>query len=211
MQAAGIARILSGGELPRMRLTIFAMLLTLGACFTVALCFFAAMLVAIEVRRTFGREWELLAFGSVILLGTGAGFGIFRWQDELMGMLGIAGHVRPDALYCQTCGTAASPNAMTCAACGGLRFALSIPGTASKTRWHVQVGMDVLGSDERPIGVVKRRRVLDFLVARPLKRDVYVPFSAISSGNGREIQLSVPTDFVGTSGWARSALMNRPR
>ena len=194
-----------------MRLTLFAMLLCLGAMFTVALFFFLAMAVGIEVRRVFGQEWGMLAFWSVIVLGTATAVAIFRWQDALMGMLGFAGHARPDVLYCQTCGTAASPNAMTCAACGGLRFALSVPGTASKTRWYVQVGMDVIDLDGQAVGVVKRRRVLDFLVARPLKRDVYVPFSAIAGGNGRELRLSVASDSVGSSGWARSPLFNRPR
>ena len=194
-----------------MRLTLFAMLICMSAMFTVALCFFLAMAVGVAVGRTFGQEWGLLAFWAVILLGTGIAVAIFRWQDELMGMLGFAGHAQPDALYCQTCGSAASPNAMTCAACGGLRFALSDPGTASKTRWYVQVGMDVIDLDGKAIGVVKRRRVLDFLVARPLKRDVYVPFSAIAGGNGRELRLSVASDAVGASGWARSALFNRPR
>ena len=194
-----------------MRLTLFAMMLTMCALFCVALCFFLAMAVGIEVLRAFGQEWGMLAFWSVIVLGTGVAVAIFRWQDALMGMLGIAGHARPDALYCQTCGTAASPNAMTCAACGGLRFALSVPGTASKTRWYVQVGMDVIDLNCQAVGVVKRRRLLDFLVARPLKRDVYVPFSAIAGGNGRELRLSVANDAVGASGWARAALFNRPR
>ena len=72
-------------------------------------------------------------------------------------------------------------------------------------------GMDVIDLDGQAVGVVKRRRVLDFLVARPLKRDVYVPFSAIAGGNGRELRLSVASDSVGSSGWARSPLFNRPR
>ena len=194
-----------------MRFVLFAMLLCMGAMFTVALGFFFVTWLSLQVRHTFGREWEMLGFFGVLFAAAALGAAIFRWQDELMGLLGIAGHTRPDVLYCQTCGTPASPNAMTCAQCGGIRFALSLPGTASRTRWHVQVGMDVTSSDERPVGVVKRRRALDFLVARPLQRDVYVPFSAIAGANGREVHLSVSTDTIGTSGWTRSALFNRLR
>lgn len=194
-----------------MRLTLFSMLLAAFAMIVVALGFFLAAWVGIQVRLTFGQEWEMLGFVAVLVIVVATAYAMFRWQDGLMNMLGIAGHARPDVLYCQTCGTAASPSAMACAACGGIRFALSMPGTAGKTRWHVQVGMDVYGSDERPVGVVKRRRINDFLVARALQRDVYVPFSAITGANARDVHLSVPADAVGHSGWARSTFLSKPR
>ena len=194
-----------------MRVTFFSMLLTMTALFTLALGMWLATWLSLEARRAYGQEWGMLVFFATVLVIAGAAAALYRWQDELMGMLGIAGYAPPEVLYCQTCGTAASPDAMACVACGGTRFALSIPGTAAKTRWHVQVGMDVYGSDERPVGVVKRRRVRDFLVARALQRDLYVPFSAITGANAREVHLSVPSDSIGHSGWARPALIGRPR
>jgi len=192
-----------------MRVVLVAMLLALTALFTLALGVWLAAWVGLEVRRVYGQEWEMLGFLAVVLVMAGIAALAYRWQDQLMNMLGLASYAVPETLFCQTCGAPSSPDAMACTACGGTRFAISMPG-APKTRWHVQIGMDVLCSDGRPVGTVKRRRVKDFLVARALQRDVYVPFSAIAGANAREVHLSVPFDMVGHSGWARPALVGRP-
>lgn len=44
---------------------------------------------------------------------------------------------------------------------------------------QIRIGMDVLGRDGSPVGTVKEVRQDDFLVDRPLARDVYVPFSFV--------------------------------
>jgi ribosomal 30S subunit maturation factor RimM len=46
-------------------------------------------------------------------------------------------------------------------------------------RSQVRVGLGVVGSDDEELGVIKEVRESDFLLARPMERDVYVPFSAI--------------------------------
>ena len=44
---------------------------------------------------------------------------------------------------------------------------------------QIEVGMAVVSLDGESIGKVKEVRPADFLVDRPLARDVYVPYSAI--------------------------------
>ena len=44
---------------------------------------------------------------------------------------------------------------------------------------QIHVGMNVLSVDGQPIGRVKEVRADDFLVDRPVARDVYVPYQFI--------------------------------
>jgi hypothetical protein len=46
---------------------------------------------------------------------------------------------------------------------------------------HVRVGMEVVGFDGEVVGTVKEVRDADFLVDRPLARDVYVPIEAVQA------------------------------
>jgi hypothetical protein len=55
-------------------------------------------------------------------------------------------------------------------------------------------------------GQVKEVRDSDFLVDRPMARDVYVPFDAIESV-GPDVRLSVTADEVGERDWPRSSLV----
>jgi hypothetical protein len=48
------------------------------------------------------------------------------------------------------------------------------PGAA-----QIDVDMSVVGVDGEPIGTVKQVREGDFLVNRPMARDVYVPYSFV--------------------------------
>lgn len=41
---------------------------------------------------------------------------------------------------------------------------------------QIHVGMDVVGIDGETVGKVKQVRAQDFLVDRPMARDLYVPF-----------------------------------
>jgi hypothetical protein len=44
---------------------------------------------------------------------------------------------------------------------------------------HIQVGMEVTALDGHPIGKVKEIRGEEFLLDRPLARDLWVPLSAV--------------------------------
>ena len=45
----------------------------------------------------------------------------------------------------------------------------------------IQVGMGVVGTDGEVVGTVKEVRATDFLVDRPLARDVYVPIEFVQA------------------------------
>src|SRR5437588_12336820 len=78
---------------------------------------------------------------------------------------------------------------------------------------QVLVGMDVMSIDGHPVGKVKQVRTEDFLLDRPLARDLYVPFSFVLATEdyggtfrrGRteptEVVLSVSEEQLDKQGW----------
>jgi hypothetical protein len=84
----------------------------------------------------------------------------------------------------------------------------SSPGTA-----QIHPGMDVVSIDGERIGKVKEVRDNDFLVDRPLARDLWVPFTAVleageHGGTFRrgptqpsEVMLGVSSGHVDDQGW----------
>jgi hypothetical protein len=95
------------------------------------------------------------------------------------------------------------------------RLQVREPAEAGRTRGYwgatagfngqVREGMPVLGSDGRFVGRVKRVRENDFLVNRPLARDVYVPFLALMR-TGERVHLAVEAGEVGGQGWEQPDL-----
>lgn len=79
-------------------------------------------------------------------------------------------------------------------------------------RWEnrVREGMQVAGSDEKSIGQVKEVRRSDFLVDRPLARDVYVPYEAVQSASRDRVIITVPAGEVNDQGWANPDLTEAP-
>jgi hypothetical protein len=66
---------------------------------------------------------------------------------------------------------------------------------------NVAPEMAVVGSDGDDIGTVKETRDGDFLVDRPMARDVYIPFTAIEASDGSTIRLNVRAGEVDNMGW----------
>jgi hypothetical protein len=78
---------------------------------------------------------------------------------------------------------------------------------------QIQVGMDVMSIDGHPLGKVKEVRPADFLLDRPLARDLYVPYSFVLAAEdyggtfrrGRteptEVLLSVSEGHLDNQGW----------
>ena len=75
---------------------------------------------------------------------------------------------------------------------------------------QVTVGMRVFGSDDLELGRVKEVREHDFLLDRPVQRDVYVPLSAIRQVEinvqrlnlGAEVLLDVTSNGLDEMGWS---------
>jgi hypothetical protein len=76
---------------------------------------------------------------------------------------------------------------------------------------HIRVGMDVVGIDGEQVGIVKAVRSVDFLVDRPLERDVYVPLDAVqaivdataSDSVDPRLILTIRADSVDSQHWLR--------
>ena len=78
---------------------------------------------------------------------------------------------------------------------------------------YVHVGMDVMSIDGQPVGKVKEVRAEDFLLDRPLARDLWVPYSFVMATEdyggtfrrGRteptEVVLSVSHSHLDNQGW----------
>ena len=66
--------------------------------------------------------------------------------------------------------------------------------------------MRVVGSDGADVGTVKEVRANDFLINRPMKRDIYAPFDAIRGVNDT-VMLNIPADDVDNTDWPKPALM----
>ena len=71
---------------------------------------------------------------------------------------------------------------------------------------NVRIGMEVIGRDGEHAGEVKEVRANDFLVDRPMARDVYVPFSACEITHGR-IHLNVLENEIEQQGWEMPELI----
>jgi hypothetical protein len=78
---------------------------------------------------------------------------------------------------------------------------------------HVLVGMDVMSIDGQPVGKVKEVRAEEFLLDRPLARDLWIPYSFVMAtedyaGTFRrgpteptEVVLSVSHSHLDNQGW----------
>ena len=194
-----------------MKLVLATLALGLGACLVVSVGVFGAVEVALLMRRVFGREYEMWWVGGAVVAVTAVAWAMYRWQDAVLGWLApLVGGTAPEVMFCQTCGAQARHDVSFCALCGGTRFGIAKADAAGRgARWRVQVGMDVLASDGEAIGVIKRKRAKDFLVARPLKRDIYVPLTAIARSEGVTVHLSVAARDAAVGGWVRPDLFRR--
>ena len=82
------------------------------------------------------------------------------------------------------------------------------PGVA-----QIDIGMRVVGIDGQPVGRVKEVRGDDFLVDRPMARDVYVPYSFVLAAENPadrirggptqpdQIILTIPAGHVDDQHW----------
>ncbi|HEV7664425.1 MAG TPA: hypothetical protein VGQ62_12875 [Chloroflexota bacterium] len=80
-------------------------------------------------------------------------------------------------------------------------------------RGQIEIGMDVTGIDGERIGKVKEVRETEFLVDRPLARDLWVPYESIMAAEGHgdgfrgavpnptDVVLSISAAHVDAQGW----------
>lgn len=71
----------------------------------------------------------------------------------------------------------------------------------------IQVGMPVVGSQGMIVGHVKEVRENDFLLNRPLARDLYVPFDACQGVHEGKVKLNVLAEEIDQQGWEKPKLL----
>ncbi len=71
-------------------------------------------------------------------------------------------------------------------------------------------GMMVVGPVGEEIGRVKEVRTIDFLLDLTMRRDLFVPFSAISEVGGSTVVLSVRGEEIGDQDWEPAPLLGMP-
>lgn len=82
---------------------------------------------------------------------------------------------------------------------------ITIPGQTDFSTL-LEPGMIVLGSDGQAVGTVKEVRYDDFLLNRPMARDIYVPFRACDRVDNDQLVLTVASDAITQQGWESPAL-----
>jgi hypothetical protein len=61
--------------------------------------------------------------------------------------------------------------------------------------------MPVLDADGQQVGTVKEVRAGDFLLDRPMRRDIYVPFDFIRDATGDRLTLRIRSEEIDQRGW----------
>ena len=68
-------------------------------------------------------------------------------------------------------------------------------------RSEFRAGMEVVDADGKPVGEVKEVRSSDFLLNRPMGRDIYVPFADCDVTDDGKVQLNIRSDQIEQQGW----------
>jgi hypothetical protein len=74
-------------------------------------------------------------------------------------------------------------------------------------RAQVRAGVEVFSSDGERIGKVKEVRQQDFLLDRPMARDLYVPLDAIDLAAADRVILNLPSNELGERNWPEAPLI----
>ena len=71
-------------------------------------------------------------------------------------------------------------------------------------RMQVRLGMEVVGTGAQPVGRVAEVRLEDFLLSRPGRGSVYVPYEAIRAMLGDQVVLDIHPEEIDARGWPAS-------
>lgn len=66
----------------------------------------------------------------------------------------------------------------------------------------IRPGMNVVGQEGTEIGSVREVHDFDFILDRPDRRPIYVPFLAVDTVDNGQVKLTVTADEVDLRNWA---------
>lgn len=81
------------------------------------------------------------------------------------------------------------------------------PGTLTTGNLQLKERMTILGTDDANVGHIKEVRKNDFLVDRPMQRDLYIPMDAVQEVNGDQVKLNIPASKVDDMGWKKGSII----
>ena len=71
-------------------------------------------------------------------------------------------------------------------------------------RMQVRRGLEVVGTGAQPLGQVAEARLEDFLLSRPGREGIYVPYEAIRAMLGEQVVLDIHPEEIDARGWPTS-------
>ncbi len=77
----------------------------------------------------------------------------------------------------------------------------------SSGRSPIRTGMRVVGEDGRSVGQVRDVHDFDFILTRPERPPLFVPFMAVAEVSDDLVSLNIPADEVDTKDWAEASAM----
>jgi hypothetical protein len=89
---------------------------------------------------------------------------------------------------------------------GAPAYGVGAGSSQSGQRWQLRETMDVVGTDGEKVGTVKAVHGTDFLLDRPMARDLLVPFSAVRTVDGERVMLGVRAGEIDDQHWSTSEL-----
>ncbi|MBI3970372.1 MAG: DUF2171 domain-containing protein [Chloroflexi bacterium] len=79
--------------------------------------------------------------------------------------------------------------------------AVASGGAAPGMAGRLTEGMPVFGAEGEQVGTIKEVRDRDFLLDRPMLRDVFVPVDSIRDATGSRVTLSIRAGDIDEMGW----------
>ncbi len=73
-------------------------------------------------------------------------------------------------------------------------------------RSPIRTGMQVVGDDGREVGRVEDVHDFDFIMNRPDRPAIHVPFMAVGQVSDDLVTLNIPADEVDTQDWAEASV-----
>lgn len=124
--------------------------------------------------------------------------------ESVPGVRDVSNHIKVHKRHDREHWTAAGT---TGASMTGAGYGSSAGIITSNVQNQVRTGMEVCDADGNRLGQVKEMRGSEFLLDRPMARDVYVPFHAVREVRGDRVMLRQRENEIGDQNWESPALM----
>jgi hypothetical protein len=129
--------------------------------------------------------------------------------ESVPGVRDVSNHIKVHKRHDRERWTAAGTtgSSMTGSGHGSSAGGSPYGATTGNLQNQMRTGMEVCDADGNRLGQVKEMRGSEFLLDRPMARDVYVPFHAVREVRGDRVMLRQREHEIGDQNWESPALM----